>query len=372
MIKQHSYLIFRINNSLYGISTHSVQEIFLLPELTPIPEASKGIVGVIDLRGQILPVMDLNIRFGQQSFSYSLTDQVIVLGDAHLNLGIIVQEVLEVRNIPETEIIDEIKYSQQPTAAERQKFIAGIVKSQSDILVIINLENLLKYISEPNYRVPIDNLSQQLPQSLLIGSNVETTFREDEANDHPLALNSQFTSKTKLTDEELIILRQRANRLKQIDTTRHKSHNLKNLAIIALHNELFSVDLENVREFTNVEQVVPVPCCPSHIIGNMNLRGEILTLVDICQLLNLPPINLTKVLQLMVVEVEDFRVGLTIEKVCDTITVDTEEIDLAPAANYSTNKEYFKGTLSYQENMVSILDIAKIIQNGNLIVDSVM
>ncbi|MGL6337979.1 MAG: chemotaxis protein CheW, partial [Waterburya sp.] len=85
-----------------------------------------------------------------------------------------------------------------------------------------------------------------------------------------------------------------------------------------------------------------------------------------------PPINLTKVLQLMVVEVEDFRVGLTIEKVCDTITVEAEEIDLAPAANYSTNKEYFKGTLWYQENMVGILDITKILLDGDLIVDSVV
>lgn len=372
MIKQHSYLIFRINNSLYGISTYSVQEIFLLPEFTSIPEAPKGIVGVIDLRGEILPVMDLNLRFGQHTSNYSLTEQIIVLGDAKTNLGIIVQEVLEVRNISETEIIDKIEYSQQPTAVERQKFIAGIVKSQRDILVIINLENLLKYISEPNYRVPIDNLSQQLPQSLLIGSNVETTFREDEANDHPLALNSQFTSKTKLTDEVLIILRQRANCLKQIDATRHKSHNLRNLAIVALHNELFSIDLENIREFTNIEQVVPVPCCPSHIIGNMNLKGEILTLVDICQLLNLPPINLSKVSQLMVIEVEDLRVGLTIEKVCDTITVDAEEIDQAPAANYSINKEYLKGTLWYQENMVGILDITKILLDGDLIVDSVV
>jgi purine-binding chemotaxis protein CheW len=372
MIKQHSYLIFRINNSLYGISTHSVQEIFLLPELTPIPEAPKGVVGVIDLRGEILPVMDLNLRFGQQTFKYSLTDQVIVLGNANLNLGIIVQEVSEVRNIPETEITDEIKHNQQSTAVESHKFIAGVVKSQKDILVIINLENLLRYISEPNYRVNTGYLNQQLPPGFLTGSTTETDLGENQTNNNPWALSSQLASEAKLTDEALTILRQRANRLKQSNVARQEFYNVRNLAILALHNELFSVDLENVREFTSIEQVVPVPCCPSHIIGNMNLRGEILTLVDICQLLNLPPINLTKVSQLMVVEVADLRVGLTIEKICDTIAVDAEEIDLAPAANYSTSKEYFKGTLSYQENMVSILDIAKILQNGNLIVDSVL
>jgi purine-binding chemotaxis protein CheW len=366
MTKQHSFLIFRINNSLYGISTYSVQEIFLLPELTSIPEATKGIVGVIELRGKILPVMDLNLRFGQQTFNYSLTDQIIVLGNGDFNLGIIVQEVLEVRNIPEIEINEAIKHNQQPAAGESHNLIAGVVKSQNDILVIINLENLLQYVSDPNYRTPTGYLSQQL-SPVLTGSTTDTNW-----SNNSWALSVQSTSEAKLTEEALVILRQRANRLKQIDTTRQKPHSIKNLAIVALHNELFSVDLENVREFTNIEQVVPIPCCPSHIIGNMNLRGEILTLVDICQILNLPPINLTKVSQLMVVEVEDFKVGLTIEKICDTITVNAEEVDLAPAANYSTNKEYFKGTLSYQENVVSILDIAKILRNGNLIVDSVV
>jgi purine-binding chemotaxis protein CheW len=391
MIQQHSYLIFRINNSLYGVNTLSVKEIFLLPELTPIPDPPLGIVGVIDIRGHILPVMDLNFRFGRQGISserinnYSLTDQVIVVEQGEQDLGIIVDEVYEVRNISEvnisetnisetniseTNMVEEVQSQRASSDIKTQQLITGVVKSSSDILVILNLANLLQYVSEPNYRqrsiYPSHYPNQQEPLELLPDNHNRQLMLKGETS---TALTHLSSSQTKLTPEALTILRERANRLRQIDEISENSQNFRKLAIFILNQEFFSVDLANVKEFTSIKQVVPVPCCPPHIVGNMNLRGEILTVVDICHLLNLSPVNLSKVAQLMVVEVEDLRVGLIIERVHDTITIDVEEIDLAPAASYSTNKDYFQGTLSYQKNMVSILDIVKILQNGNLIVD---
>jgi purine-binding chemotaxis protein CheW len=391
MIQQYSYLIFRINNSLYGVNTLSVKEIFLLPELTSIPDPPLGIVGVIDIRGHILPVMDLNFRFGRQGISsemmnnYSLTDQVIVVEQGEQDLGIIVDEVYEVRNISETNIsetnmVEEVQSKRASSDIKTQQLITGVVKSSNDILVILNLANLLQYVSEPDYRQRSTYLShypsQQEPLELLPDNHRQNAKLTDDHNRQLMlkgetgtALTRLSSSQTKLTPEALAILRKRANRLRQIDEIRENSQNFRKLAVFILNQEFFSVDLANVKEFTSIKQVVPVPCCPPHIVGNMNLRGEILTVVDICHLLNLSPVNLSKVAQLMVVEVEDLRVGLIIERVHDTITIDVEEIDLAPAASYSTNKDYFQGTLSYQKNMVSILDIVKILQNGNLIVD---
>lgn len=366
MTQQHSYLIFKINNSLYGVSTLSVKEIFLLPELTPILEAPPGIVGVIDVRGQILPVMDLNLRFGQQTNNYSLTTQVIVIEQGEQNLGIIVEEVSQVRDLSGRDIAN------QPVADHHSHpFIAGVVRSENDILVIINLANLIKSVFNPNYGARQNYLEQPFPVKLLPGDYPQQATPRQQLiiGGEQIKSGSLANSSTQLTSEALKILRERANRLRQIDEVRQNVDNVKNLAIIVLNQELFSVDLENVREFTNLEQVVPVPCCPPHIIGNMNLRGEILTLIDICQILNLPPINLGTISQLIVVEVDDLRVGLAIEKVYDTISVDAEEIDLVPAASYSANKKYFQGTLSYQKNMVSILNISNILQSENLVVD---
>ena len=55
--------------------------------------------------------------------------------------------------------------------------------------------------------------------------------------------------------------------------------------------------------------------------------------------------------------------------ILEDMNVDPEEIDVVPEASYATNKKYFRGTLSYQQEMVSILDIVKILRNDDLIVD---
>ena len=161
MTQHYSYLIFRLNNALYGVSTLSVKEIFLLPLLTPVLEAPPDIVGVIDVSGHILPVMDLNLRFGQQTDGYCLTDQVIVLEQGERDLGIIVNEVLEVRNIPAADITNLIQGNQSTSDTNSHQFIAGMVRSGNELLVIINLVNLLKYISEPSYRARQEYLKQE-------------------------------------------------------------------------------------------------------------------------------------------------------------------------------------------------------------------
>ncbi len=358
----NSYLIFRINDTLYGVSTYLVKEIFLLPEYKPMPDAPQGVIGVIDVRGQLLPLMDLNSCFAPQTNRYALTDHVIVVEQEEQALGIIVNVVDEVRNIAETDLDNQVKYGQQLTGIASNPFISGVVKSDRDIIAIIDLANLIGYVFGTS-----DRESSQVPLGFLTGSDLEAS--PEQSIPLQLTASPNPDSQSQLTSEALTVLRERANLLRQADRSRQNFQNARNLAIVALSNELFSVDLENVREFTNIEQVVPVPCCPPHIIGNMNLRGEVLTLVDICQLLNLPPINLTKVSQLMVVEIDRLRVGLAIEKVHDTIIVDAHQIDAVPAANYSAGREYYQGTLGYQQRTISILDIAKMLRNGNLIVD---
>ena len=89
-MEQKSFLIFKLNQYRYGVETPAVQEIFLLPELTLVEAAPDDIVGVLNLRGNILPVMDLSLRFGHQSTRYQITDSVIVLEWQGLRVGIIV------------------------------------------------------------------------------------------------------------------------------------------------------------------------------------------------------------------------------------------------------------------------------------------
>ena len=129
-MQESSYLTFSFNKLRYAIPTLSVQEIFFLPEVTPVPETPKDIIGIINVRGTIIPVMDLNQRFGYSSINYRLEDSIIVINWQELKVGIIVNEVYDVRNISAYEITNELSHDLSNfKELAPEKFIKGIYPS---------------------------------------------------------------------------------------------------------------------------------------------------------------------------------------------------------------------------------------------------
>jgi purine-binding chemotaxis protein CheW len=70
------YLIFDLGDSQYGIDASLVKEIFPLPELAPVPEAPTDIIGILNLRGEVLPVMHLGLRLGRSVVRCELSNQI--------------------------------------------------------------------------------------------------------------------------------------------------------------------------------------------------------------------------------------------------------------------------------------------------------
>jgi purine-binding chemotaxis protein CheW len=72
-----------------------------------------------------------------------------------------------------------------------------------------------------------------------------------------------------------------------------------------------------VREFTDLQRIIPVPCCPDYIVGDLNLRGDILTVVDIRQALQMPVVEAAPTAKVMVVPLGDSLVGVLVDQVFD-------------------------------------------------------
>ncbi|MGI0482988.1 chemotaxis protein CheW [Geminocystis sp. CENA526] len=349
-MKEHPYLTFTLHESIYGIDTFAVEEIFFLPELTPIPEAPRDIIGVVNVRGEILPVMDINIRFGYQGDEYKISDSVIVLKSGDLRVGIIVNNVQDVKNIEEDSISAEISIGRDSIVNQRRKFIAGIARKDEHIIVILDSDNLIHYIEKQN----IDETSSELTLDNLPEDNQ--------------SLEKKRLFCPNATPEEREIFRQRAESLRQTTETEERD-GYKPLAVVALDDEFFGMDLSIVKEFTDITQLTPIPCCPHHIIGNMNLRGEILTLVDIRNLLNLSQKDMGNKSQAIVVQVDDIVAGIKVEDVVDVMFLNPQDVSSVPTALHSLNDEYLQGTAPYGDKMMTILDLPKILLSSFLVVD---
>jgi purine-binding chemotaxis protein CheW len=372
-----------------------VQEIFFLPELTPVQEAPPDIVGVLNLRGNILPVMDLSLRFGHRSIQYQITDSTIAIEWQGFIVGIIVNTVEEVKEIETAMIQAQISYGRKITT-EGHHFVAGFAKLNTDIVTLLDPQHLIEYSEVVNPLIPFKDkhnrsLSRRQAHDPELADRVnpeaETTALPGETEPKDTKLGAQALRPNPLTDrgdrvdgdaqeyfcpqatpEERAIFRERAANL-ILASDRQDITGLMSLAVVMLNGEYFGLDLSLVREFTDIKQITPIPCCGDFILGNMNLRGEIVTLVDIRQLLNLSGDGVNDVAKAMVVHLKDIVAGITIDEVCDVIYLQPSEIKPAPTSGHSGNNEYLRGTALYRDKILGLIDFHKIITEQELVVN---
>jgi purine-binding chemotaxis protein CheW len=352
-MKESSYLIFRLNESLYGISTVHVEEVFPLPKLTPIASDRPEFVGTVNLRGDVLSVVDLNLHLGYPLADYRLTDNIAILRGETIRMGVIVNEVREVRDISPEKLTAISAREQELMEIEPDKIIAGVVRDGGDIFILSNPENWLPSIDIQ----PFISVDDSPEQEILDDGSGERSQSPDSEIFCPNA-----------TPEERAIFKRRADEL-ALSIENQAIEDLIPLAVIVLSGELFGITLAMVREFTEIRQVTPIPCCPARIVGNMNLRGEILTLVDIRELLNLPPTDIADSSKVMVVEVEGIVTGIVVEEVRDVMfLLNPSEI----TDNHSRNGKFLQGTAPYNEQTMSLLDLPSLFFKGGLILNQVI
>lgn len=132
------YLTFALSEEYYGIEIRHVTEIIGLQPITKVPELPEYICGIINLRGKIIPVMDVRIRFKKPYMAYNDRTCVIVIDMLNTSMGLIVDSVEEVLTIPESEVV-------APSGSNimNNKYIKGIGKVGNEVKLILDCDKLL-------------------------------------------------------------------------------------------------------------------------------------------------------------------------------------------------------------------------------------
>src|ERR1700674_3182728 len=139
MEKELQVVGFRIGNETYGVRIGSVREIVRVPEITSVPSAPDLIEGVINLRGKIIPVMDLRKRFGQTEIISDKKNRILVVELENKLIGLIVNAASEVLKIPPSEID-----SPGSVFAEGESgYVTGVGKLKGRLLILLDITKLL-------------------------------------------------------------------------------------------------------------------------------------------------------------------------------------------------------------------------------------
>ena len=139
----HQYLTFALSGEMYAVSILNVKEIIEYGKLTEIPMMPAFIRGVINLRGRVVPVIDLAARFGGKQSAIGKRTCIVIVelaaGDERRELGIIVDAVSEVLEIPGSEIEPPPSFG----AKIRADFIAGMGKVNNKFVIILKIERAI-------------------------------------------------------------------------------------------------------------------------------------------------------------------------------------------------------------------------------------
>lgn len=338
-----------------------MREILRLPALTLIIEAPHYIIGVVNYRGHILPVMDLGIRLGQPPQSYQIHDHVIVLERETRLLGMIVNEVHGVQDIP-TEMIEVAsEYAGGRDTATR--LVTHLARYDEKTIMLLDDALLLGLSVERERSV------RQLASSLPIHPWASSTgLRHTSGGVAASQFARTYVLSPDATPKEHEILYERARNLMS-SLEPQESTQRAPLAIIGLSGEYFGVELEKVREFTDLQRTTPVPCCPEYVVGDMNLRGDILTVVDIRKVLQMSVVAAAPTAKVIVVPMGDALVGVLVDQVFDVLDVSPSDVIAVPLALKSINDTYLKGAIPYHSKMLMILNLPEILSNGGLAVN---
>ena len=105
--RRGKYMTFQIGTDVFGIELKYVNEIIPMQYMAPVPEVEHYIKGLINLRGKIVPVIDVADRFGKESFEYNDRTCIIVIDVQNVVVGLIVEKILEVVSIEEEDILPD-------------------------------------------------------------------------------------------------------------------------------------------------------------------------------------------------------------------------------------------------------------------------
>jgi purine-binding chemotaxis protein CheW len=130
---------FRIGNETFGVRIASVREIVRVPEITAVPSAPETVEGVINLRGKIIPVMDLRKRFGQTEIQADKKNRILVVELNNKLVGLIVNAASEVLKIAPS----EIEAPGNLFAEGESGYVTGVGKLKGRLIILLDIAKLL-------------------------------------------------------------------------------------------------------------------------------------------------------------------------------------------------------------------------------------
>ncbi|ACM61308.1 purine-binding chemotaxis protein CheW [Caldicellulosiruptor bescii] len=295
-------IVFQIGKQNFAFSLDNVKEIIKVPSITPVPLTKSHVAGLINLRGDVIPVLNLREKYRIESYIKSEDARIIIIEKNNVKIGMLVDKVLNISSIDQSQV-NECKV----TTLEEVKAVIK-QKEEDKLITFIDTDKILE-----------ENLELSVFQKI----NIESSISE--------------------TDEtEQKVLKQERYILVQID------------------GQNYALNIANIQEIIRFSDFSTVPSESDDVLGIINLRNEIIPIINIQKLLKAESKEIDDETKIIIAYNSGFKFGFIVDKILSVISVNEYEIKPLPTiANY---KDIFTGTIKSDERMFIILSINKIFE----------
>ena len=136
---ERQLVVFDLNDEAYGVDISQVREIIRMQEITRVPRAPEFIEGVINLRGKVIPVVDLRARFSMPDTDRNEEHRIVVVDVDGQDIGMVVDAVTEVSRIPSS----SIEPPSSVITTDDSEYLTGIVKTDDKLIILLDIAKVI-------------------------------------------------------------------------------------------------------------------------------------------------------------------------------------------------------------------------------------
>ncbi|MCD6546408.1 MAG: purine-binding chemotaxis protein CheW [Thermotogae bacterium] len=291
---------FEMGKEFYGFSIDDVQEIIRYKVPNEVPNMPGYVKGIMDLRDSILPIIDLRIMLGVPATKPDEFTKVIVLKTENTKVGFIVDRIKGVLRVPESDI-------KEPPAIIKDRGrneIKGIVKENDETIMILDA-------------------------SVLVPSEVVEL--------------SEDTKETGEKSNEVLLSE-------------------KQYVVFLVGEEHYGVCIESIREINRLTNVTKIPRAPEFVEGIMNLRGEIVPIIDLRKRFQMESFEVNDSTRIIVTDINSKRTGFIVDYVEGVEKIpDNFVTNLIASMDLGEANKFVKSVARLEDKLILILEIEKIL-----------
>jgi len=313
-IDEEQLVSFLLDKEEYAIGIMQVKEIIRVPQIVKVPNCEAYIEGVVSIRNNLLPIINLRTYFEMEHMDISDHTRILVVDMGNFTAGIMVDKISEVLRVPKSIIQPPPKFSTQSV-----ELLKGVAKLNDGKRMILMLE--------PSKLVSAEEISGI--------SGIDGTYERDEG--------AVGITRQALDEEQLVAFK--------------------------IDSEEYGVKIANVQEINRMTDVTKIPRAPYYIDGIVNLRGNVIPVLNLRKFFKLPEKQTTDATRIIIVDFEGKRTGIVVDSVSEVLRFEKTLIEEPPdVLSNGIDSDYVEGVgkLEGGKRMILILDIGKVLSFGKV------